>query len=573
MLRGMRRPPIRGSLSLAALLLACVTIARADGTAVRHEYVPDVASDEGSLVVSSGGLEPEALVYDGEVIPAPEGGALRENERAMQAIPGDERAMEEPGRRSPSFRPDRVTELNAQVGYYAVFTPTITPFKRVTALDGVTLAAGGVPVLAIADRGPRTRIEPVGTQSTPPDGRPRDLFWGSVMIDFSAGREAPFPSVSPESRILTARTEPATRLHFERDGADNFFVVLDEPARSSSTSVRVVFLTDAPRTYFGTELPSGPANALEDEVPQVPASVQRRGEQFAATLGLRRGEPFDRTLSRLVEWFRGFEESREPPRDTGDIYWDLAVGQRGVCRHRAYGFVITAQALGIHARFVQNEAHAWVEVHLPERRGWMRIDLGGSPRGLTARNTEDRPSYRVTAPDPLPRPAAYRRAYEEAARLSQAETSGGGAEQSGASGTSTGAAGAAGGQGAGGAEPGGGTGRPPRVEIDEGGAPPEHRAPLTLRLDVERTVPVLRGQSIEITGTARAGDAGVAGLRIEVLLSSERAAHERMLGVTVTSEHGGFHASFGVPPDLAVGDYRLIVRSPGNAHVGPAVAL
>jgi transglutaminase-like putative cysteine protease len=40
---------------------------------------------------------------------------------------------------------------------------------------------------------------------------------------------------------------------------------------------------------------------------------------------------------------------------------DLARGKRGVCRHRAYAFVIVAQALGIPARFVQNEAHAWVE--------------------------------------------------------------------------------------------------------------------------------------------------------------------------------------------------------------------
>ncbi|MDQ3036969.1 MAG: transglutaminase domain-containing protein, partial [Myxococcota bacterium] len=416
----MRRPSVRGPLTGAALLLAFVALARADDS-VRHEYVPDVESDEGTLVVSSGGPEPAALVYDGEVIPAPDGGALRPHEeRAMQATPGDGHSTEEVGRRSPSFRPDRVTELNGQVGYFAVFTPTISPFKRVTALDGITLAPGGVPVLAIADRGPRTRAEVVGTQDPPPDWRPRDLFWGSVVIDFTGGPEAPLPAVSPESRLLTVRTEPETRVHFERDGADNFFVVLDEPAGAVS-EVRIVFLTDAPRTYFGTDLPTGPANALEGEVPQVPPSVQRRGEEFAATLGLRRGMRFDRTLSTLVEWFRSFEESHEPPRDTGDIYWDLAAGQRGVCRHRAYAFVITAQALGIHARFVQNEAHAWVEVHLPEGRGWMRIDLGGSPRGLTVRNTHERPAYRADFPDPLPRPDAYVRAYAEATRASQAE--------------------------------------------------------------------------------------------------------------------------------------------------------
>ncbi|WP_236607372.1 transglutaminase domain-containing protein [Sandaracinus amylolyticus] len=552
-------------LTLAALVMLGATLARADDP-IAHEYVPGVEADEGTMLVSSGGAAPEALVYDGEVIPAPEGGPMRPGEeRAMQAAPGDERATEEVGRRSPSFRPDRVTELNGQVGYFEVFTPTISPFKRVTALDGITLT-DRTPVLAIADRGPRREVPVEGAQAQAPDWRPRDLFWGSVVLDFSGGREVPFPSVSPESRLLTVRTEPETRLRFERDGADNFYAIVDEP-RGAVSEVRVVFLTDAPRTYFGTELPRTRADALIAEVPQVPASVQRRGEEFAARLNLHRGMPFDVTLSELVRWFRDFEESAEPPRDTGDIYWDLANGQRGVCRHRAYGFVITAQALGIHARFVQNEAHAWVEVHLPENRGWLRIDLGGSPRGLSPHNTDERPRYRPEVPDPLPRPDAYVRAYQEAARLSEdasSSSSGGdeGSSSSGAEGaTSTG-------RGSGGPPQGGAV----QAQVEEGTAGRESRAALDLRLDLPSTIEVLRGRTLEVTGTARSADLGIAGLRIEVLLASESSAVERMLGVTVTNEHGAFRGSFGVPPDLAVGDYRLVVRSPGNAQVGPAVA-
>ena len=408
MLSGMRGTgagsTTRHALVLLAALLACAGIGVAVAQRVVHEYVPDVGEDEGTTMVSSGGAEPAGLVYGGEVITAPEGGGLREGERAMQSVPGDGAEQEDVGRRSPTFRPDRVTELNGQVGYFEIFAPTISPFKRVTALDGVTLAPGGTPVLAIADRGPRQRVVIEGAQAQAPDWRPRDRFWGSVVLDFAAGREVPLPSVSPESRILTLRTEPAVALHVERDGADNFFAVLDDPGARMG-EVRVVFLTDAPRTYFGTTTPGGGlptgvrADALIGEVPEMAPALERRALEFAGSLGLTRQSTFDVALSRLTEHFRSFEESREPPANTGDIYWDLATGMRGVCRHRAYGFVITAQALGIMARFVQNEAHAWVEVHLPDNGGWMRIDLGGSPRGLREHGADEQPAYRPGVTD------------------------------------------------------------------------------------------------------------------------------------------------------------------------------
>ena len=52
--------------------------------------------------------------------------------------------------------------------------------------------------------------------------------------------------------------------------------------------------------------------------------------------------------------------------------------RKGVCRHRAYAFLVTAQSLGIPTRLVENEAHAWVEVH--DGTLWRRIDLGGAGR-------------------------------------------------------------------------------------------------------------------------------------------------------------------------------------------------
>jgi hypothetical protein len=557
------------SRALVTVVLALGLVVTAGALAqgvIAHEFVPNAGADDGSSLVSSAGsAEPAAIMVDGALVPPPAGGSLRDGERAMRSAPGDGAQSEEVGRRSPTFRPDRVTALPGAVGYFEVFTPTITPYKRVTALDGVALA-GSVPVLAVADVA-RARVPIEGAGSSAPDARPRDRFWGSVVLDFSDGPVVPLPSVSPESRILTLRTEPpSVPIHLERDHADNFYVSLDAPL-GTIREVRVIFLTDAPRTYFGFDdgavLPTAPSDALVAEVPVLPDAVERDALQFAGELGVSRGDPFDRVLNALVAHFRAFEESEEPPADTGNIYLDLARGMRGVCRHRAYAFAITAMALGIPTRFVNNEAHAWVEVHMPERRGWLRVDLGGSAQGLVSRSADRGPAYAPDVHDPLPRPDAYQRALAASDRTSHAP----GSDASSTSSTPSPSMVPS-------LDPRGGTGTttdpaadPPATDplgLDGTTPPPPPRAPLALTLDRERWE-VLRGQTFEVTGTATSRGAPADGARIEVLLRDER-GNEQLLGVTVSDARGVFHASFGVPPDATVGERRLIVRSPASAR-------
>ena len=375
------------------------------------------------------------------------------------------------------------------------------------------------------------------------------------MLDVSDGATIPFPSIAPEARVLTLRTEPTTALRIEQDGADNFYAtVVGAPG---TDEVRVVFLMDAPRDYFGAALPEGArADALGARVRPLPAPVLRDAETFAGELGLSRSTPFAQALSALVGHFRAFEESDTPPEDSGNIYLDLARGMRGICRHRVYAFVITAHALGIHARFVQNEAHAWAEVELPSG-GWLRIELGGAATGLDPRSGQDRPMYQPDVPDSLPRPAAYVRAYDEARRAAQAAAGGGGGGGERRGGESGGSSGAGGGTSGGSVAP------------VSGGA--SARRPLELAVD-RRSFEVFRGRELEVTGIARGETGGVSGLRVEVLLRASRGNAEWLLGVTVTRDAGVFRGVFGVPPDLAVGDYRLVVRSPGDAEHAPAEA-
>jgi transglutaminase-like putative cysteine protease len=573
------------------------SLARADDR-VLHEFVPEPGAEEGSdLVARAGDPEPAGIVVDGEVVPPPSDVGLGPDERAMRPAPGDGARQEVPGRRSTTFRPDLDTQLEGQLHYFEVFAPAIAPYKRVTALDAVTLGPDGVtPVLTVASTR-RVAVPVEGTGVVAGDARPRDKFWGSVVLEMEGSDTVPLPSVSPESRILTLRAEPAVHLRVERDSADNFFAVTPTPMRGQ---IRLTFLTDAPRAYFGRALPAGAVDARAAEVPPLPPSVQARGLRFAAELGLRRGMPWAAALEALVAHFRAFEEAPSPPRLSGDVYLDLARGKKGVCRHRAYAFVVTAQALGMPSRFLQNEAHAWVEVKLPGQGvdgGWLRIDLGGAATGLQAHAADDAPLYRPDVPDPLPRPEAYERSYSQLREASGLRAGAGGAAgPRSATGPSSGRATTLPGGSAqrdgtgGGAAPGSGasgSGRAPGMGAASAAAAPgavgsagaaTTGAPGGGRLPLQVAVhtfyrEVFRGRELQVTGRVTdASGNGVAGQRVEVSLQTPGGDRAVLLGVTVSREGGAFRGSFGVPPDAGVGAYRLLVVAPGDARYAPAMA-
>ena len=516
-----------------------------------HTYIPRY--DPRELEAFGAGAD-GAVMSGGKSVLPPQGGPLREGEeKPMLAGAGDGVGAEVPGRRSQGFRPDRVTELEGTLGYYEVFSPAITPFKRVTALDLVAMD-GPTPVLLVRDAS-RTVVPVEGLDAAPPDARERDRFWGSVVLDFSEGNALPLPTVSPESRLLTLTSEPLTSLRVERDGADNFVVI----AQGTPTAqVRVTFVLDAPRSYFGAALPESPANALAREVPPMPDSVRADAARVLRELKVQPTMPVNAALAALVEHFRSFEESSEPPRDTGNIYLDLARNKRGVCRHRTYAFVITAQALGIPCRFVQNEAHAWAELKLPEV-GWLRLDLGGAAAGLDPRSVRDRDFYRPNVPDPWPRPLAYEESYSRASeRMAQA------------------------GAGTGHLENGDETRRPGDMRLKptlaEGQSVSsevplqDNREPIVLR--VSRFVPeVMRGSVFELEGSAQTPSGSpVPGLRVEVSLAQPTGTRAVLLGVVVSDGEGRFHGSFAVPPQLDPDDYALVVVTPGDAKHGAARA-
>lgn len=363
------------------------------------------ASDEpedGEAVYSAGGLtsgDPSSEAPEPSAGTSPPTAADAD---ADAGVPAARPQVDPRGTLGNEALPDRDTDMEGTLGYHAVFDPSIVPFKRNRALGTVNIHG------ALQIGGSRLRaIEPIGNRV----GSDREVFWGSILLHAAPGDTIPLPSVAPTSRILSYEATPNARVNFLVDDDDNFYVRLEPPpgAADDARQIRLVFLMDAPKAYFARELPTGArlTDVPPAMRPKLPASMAAAARDVVDTLGLTGERDLVSALETLVVHFRSFEPGAPPP-DTGDAYRDLALGRRGICRHRGYAFVVTAHALGIPARYVFNEAHVFVEAWVPGKdQGWVRIDLGGGAERLVVRGADDKVRHRPSGRDPFVQPPEY----------------------------------------------------------------------------------------------------------------------------------------------------------------------
>jgi hypothetical protein len=532
----------------------------------------------------SAGQNPTAIRDDNKILPEPE-------------------ASPEPGNDEPilgrgGFGADRRTESmpDAQTGgddtlrYIEVFNPSVVPFKRMSAFDAVREDY----TLVVAE-GSLTELRVSGAPS-----RGFDRFWGSMLVDLRPGDDVPIPSVAPEMRIVSYEVEPRTQITFSVDGAGNFYVRSDEAGARGV--YRLVFLAEADPAYFAPVVPRGVrvSDIPAGRVRPMPERVRQLGEQAHRRLGLRRDMSLDAALARLVEYHRAFEPKkvRNP---TGDIYWDLLTQQAGVCRHRAFAFTVTANALGIPTRFVSNEAHAWVEVWVPDRGasrggGWLRIDLGGAASSLEVKNAAGKSMYRPRGDDPFPRPPEYAQNYTRlegdvsglsAGQIAEAQTPRAG-RGGGTGGGATGADPAAGGdEGAiaagdadgeseaaddsdgGDALPGPGEGLP---ELDM--AQLRGKKPTSIEV-VSASATAFRGESIAFEGVV-SDDAnrGLAGQHVVLYMApaGQNGDGAHVVGHTRSGADGRFRAEVLVPFEVELREHEVFASTPGNESYQPSVS-
>ncbi len=510
------------------LIIAVVTGVRADtGTVILHEFVPaDPKEDIDLAATTPDGALPAAIETQSGVVGAPDTTRMPTPTEKAYSEATQGRASDR------TYRADDDTRRPNVSRYDDPFTPATAPYKRLSAFDAVL----GDFTLAVAD--PTFRPVPVGGSVL----NSEDAFFGDLTVDLVPGSGVLIPTVGPGARIVKVTVVPPATVDIVRDSAENWY------ARSNlRTRVRIIEELAIPRDAFGGVMRISPRSYLPAVRP-VPDNVRKSVQEVVRAIGVDPGGTVREIVTALVAYFRAFEDSQDPPAAGPNIYARLALSKKGVCRHRAYAFVVTALGMGIPARMVVNEAHAWVEVH--DGVLWRRIDLGGAANFIEQEPSDAaRPAHR-TPPDPFPWPA-QNDSGQESARRSRPDPNGAG--------------------------PTGSTGNPwltPSARSALLAAPPgtstvDQRNLPPAKVTIGMSDPkVLRGSPLRVEGAIASGQVPCSHVRVDVVLLDSRGQREMVIGSLSTDDTGHFQGAVVMPLEVPVGDYELVVTSPGDGLCG-----
>lgn len=510
------------------LLLTPATVV-ADGP-VLHEYIaPDAAEDLLLAATTVGGKFPAAIETPSGLVSAPD--VRRSPHEGEMAYGGLSTATGS----DASYRIDRLTTQPDFVAYHDPFIPSVAPFKRLYAYDSVDESLE----LKVADPS-LVRLE-TGGAPRPGD----DQFYGDLVVDLSPDVPVRIPTVGPGARVVACAIHPPVPYELLRDGADNWFI-----RASARRRVRLTVQLAIDRRALAGTFASVSYETLAPVASSVPESVRPSVERVLGAAGVTATQSPAEAVRALVYYFRSFAPSSSLPvaRSGAGLYEELSLSQKGVCRHRAYSFVVTALAIGIPSRMVRNEAHAWVEVF--DGVLWHRIDLGGAAGAMRINQSEDAPQHRPPA-DPYQWPQGSQSGIGVVQRSLAASDSASG-PASGQSRTSS-------------PSPPAPTSAPLVLPSQESALPPSS---LSLELVEQKA---RRGDAFGVRGRVRADGQECGFSRVDVGLRSPdgQTTHVQSLP---TDEEGEFESKVTIPPTLEVGKYEVVVSTPGTALCGPGRA-
>lgn len=520
--------------ALFALLLAAGLAASVGADAqssILHELIPpDPAEDVSLAATTLDGELPAAVQTPSGVVTAPDPQRAPDSEHVYGGATTDD---------SPDARyePDRDTRRPDVETYDDPFSPATAPFKRLRAYDAVD------PDYTLRVRDRALHPLTVGGSIGPGD----ELFYGDLSVDLLPDEPVRIPTVGPGARVLKMHVTPAIPVELVHDAADNWFA--RSPARAR---VRLVLELAIPRATFGSELADVDWLELDRLVRPQPPAHHAAFEEVAKAIGISRAMRPRDVVTKMVAYYRAFVPSDEPPRGRDDIYLDLALSQKGVCRHRAFAFLVTALEMGIPARMVVNEAHAWVEVY--DGSLWHRIDLGGAAANLEQAADDGRPPY-VPPPDPYPWPANQtsgddlaRRTRDDAA--SRAPGTSGSASPDATSGAASASA-------------------PAPSASAPAPADPE-RPPADIAVTPLATE-VVRGLPLHVHAHVATSSGPCPHVRVDVTLVGASLPKGALVGSLSTDDRGDVDGAVVIPRDFAVGDYDVSLSTPGDARCGASV--
>ncbi len=527
----MRRRSVR-RLTLALFGFAVVAHAQQP---LLHEYIePNAAEDVELSATTQDGAMPAALETESGIVSAPR--AKPRRGRGEHAYGGNAT----PDSIDASFRVDRDTTRPDSVAYDEPFTPALAPFKRSYAYDSVDESFE----LVVHDKS-LARLD-IGGKASAAD----DQFYADLYVDLAPGIPVRIPSVGPGARPLVARTEPSASFQLQRDRADNWFMLADTRQR-----VRLTMQLAIERAAFEPQLADCSWSMLVRHLPPLPPEVRSAATDVAHQVGVSQSLSPRAATAALVGYFRGFSPSPAAPKAQrgAQLYQELALSRKGVCRHRAYAFVVTALGLGLPARMVRNEAHAWVEVSDGTR--FHRIDLGGA-----AGRMDLDPGAADHLHRPPPDPFAWPEDSESGQAMLQSTLAGG--ENAAAPGTFTPAGTAAPKP----AAPAASTAAALDSASPELGPAGDERPAALVSLTLGQPS-AERGSSVEVSGSVVARGEACAFSRVDISLR-DAAGIETWLGAFPTDENGRVDGRVTLPFEIDVGDYTVVARTPGAGRCG-----
>ena len=518
----MRGPRLAGA-ALVVVLSGAIPVAPAGArgpSPVLHERIPVDAAEDLAMHVALAGQLPAAIETRSGVVAAPDPARAPSSTDSAYA-----------NGRDNSYGADRDTRRPEVAAYDDPFSPSTAPFKRLQAFDSVRADYR----LYVADE----RLVPVAVGGSAGPGD--DLFFADLVVNLQPGHGVRIPSVGPGTRVLRATLgsggdEASVRV--ARDGAENWFV--DSPSARAAGRTRLVMELAIPRAALGGPVADVGWDRLP-AVPQLPSNVAQDAAKVRAAIGVGRDVTRPReALAKLVAYFRAFEDSDQPPPRQGSVYLDLALSKKGVCRHRSFAFVVTALSLGIPARFVMNDTHAWVEVS--DGTLWRRIDLGGAGHmAQKDRSDDEAPPYDAPA-DAYPWPSTAERG-EDMVREARAGGSSGGRGSSSGSPSSS-------------------------ADAQKAGDPPGAAGSRAVTLSVVDAQPH-RGQPLHLSGEVRAEGVPCPHAAVDVWLREAKTPQATHIGTLATGDDGRFDGSIVVPESLALGAYDVLATTKDDRCVSP----
>jgi hypothetical protein len=522
-------------------VLALVQPAVAGGYTL-HEQIPQDPRDDMALGVVLDGELPAAIDTPSGVVRAPD---PRKPASATDSVYTSGGKSDVAG--SATYTPDRDTKRPDVLPYDDPFEPSTAPFKRLVAYDIVDANY----TLHVRD----THLEPIGDHTLfASDGR-EEQFFADLVVDVRPGSRVRIPSVGPGARVVRAHAASGggndVAIHLWRDGADNWFVEGMQPSR-----VRLVMELTIPRAAFGGDF-GNPSWTEYPPLQRLPPNVAAAVQVVSARIGVSRAQSPREVVRKLVAYYRSFVDSDDPPRGNADIYLDLALSQKGVCRHRAFAFLVTALGLGLPTRMVLNEAHAWVEVH--DGTLYRRIDLGGAGRILGSPRSTATPY--APPGDPFAWPSGAARGADLADRANNAAKLANGNGGSGPRGSGTPAVIPS-------------TNMAPVPPTKEGTdrsdpkSEKDERPASTITLTVGDP-DARRGGALHVKGSVLADGDACSNVVVDVSLREiAHRQHEIRIGSIATDLHGVFVGALVLPANVPVGDYEVAAHTQGDMRCG-----